>query len=344
MANRVNEYIGRLRKEGELDSVGSFTINVYAQGTKVERFGNLDEQSFMFRFMQSAVASGADRVDIKQDTHEMYWTFKMPPLVGTQLKDALENIGEPAKELWLDYIVKGLWPIMKKGEFGFYIRLAKESVLWDGKQISIFKENDTVDNIIISIAMRRFTDGPPWPIIGWLLGKIAIWGYRMALHAMNSACPIPLYFNDERLDGLQNFSIGLATFKNHKAGYCDVPEAIPLRISPATKFNGVAQFPPTVGMVWVLTSIETSGSNSRSSSKPEKPVIAIQWIRDGGIDAFEKVDAPDLPKDKILMLYLASDGLPTDLSDQRLVETDYLIRLKQNACSIARQQIISPEI
>ncbi len=111
----LGRLIGELRADGELDSVGEFTLDRDRAREKMRRFQLTDPRSYVLELVQAAVLAGASEAHFEIDADDMRMSFDGRPFTAEDFEQLYNSMFTRRSSLALRQLALGLNSAMAQG-------------------------------------------------------------------------------------------------------------------------------------------------------------------------------------------------------------------------------------
>ncbi len=289
--------------------------------------------AWLVKVIQGVVASERCR-EIRFELHREQTVITLEGFAW-DFQELIEGFLDPkvSEDRALGHLKQALWAIALtcRWSFTLYLSGLAQALHWDGRKLSLGSTPTAAPQARLVV---HFPEPEEKRAADW---KARVSGQLQELTRRGFVCPLPLWADGRRIDGLQHCpSHGLGPRRQIIALgnlYARLPSiglppgsGLAGEIAPGESpvFN-----PEHCRMLYSLAAY--SGSDRQSGLIPPKGDYArVYWVQDGAIVDEERLLAP-LPSFSVA-LYLSSEGLVTDMSGFRLRRSEERERRVLEAC------------
>lgn len=345
--SELEKFLASTSAEGQVDSQGVFTLGREEALRKIAEHQLPFAGAWGIKIIQSIVAGqrvGPISVDLTATEARFRFTG-----AGFTLDEfsAAFYTPEPSPNRALRHLLFGLWAVALKERWGFQIALADqtETLIWDGARLNRVESSLARDHTCISVAHQQQKAARSW-VVGAALSANRNAELLLALDRNCYTCPLPLTVDGRRIDSLQRAAFqGWEKYRYPIA--IDVAQApLPeLRLPPGT-FEGVTRdlagssllddgggwrmfaekrlknltARQSAPLAFILcVSLKLVGSGKEKSLEAGEGPSTAYWVLDGALVGKERL-GPAASHCSV-GCFLSAEGLRTDLSTIRLVES-----------------------
>lgn len=335
--------------EGKQESRGSFTLAREEALKRIAQFQLPFKGAWAVKLMQAAVAGDAVnpiRVDLLASTVAFY--FAQANFTLDDLEESFFN-PEPSANRSLRHLLSGLWAVGLDLRWGFQVAFpgCETTLIWNGAELSRVPTEQKRNCMTITLAPLQQKSSLAWAA-GMLTSADRNAEILLTLQQYCYACPVPLTVDARRVDALQrvvsqrrdpnSFLLKTAIAESSlppfviPPGTFTPPSGIafatdPLRISGGGWGNISQELKERLpssdqaGVAYALcVHMKTVKQGKKVIWAEDKGPSALLWILDGAVVNEEKL--PGVPLHVSVRIFVSAEGLKTDLSTFRLVESE----------------------
>lgn len=336
----VQDLIESFRKEGRLDSEGSFTIASRRAAGKLAAHQLVEEADWILKVVQSACKSQAEELTINQAAKATHITFTLPYVIDLKQFEACLNQGLASYQPGIGELCTALRSVGVRQRRAWVARLSTEKythwVSCEHQEIGIettaaesFLSNHTT--VLLGIA---FPQGEAGRIGGLVRFGAAVQNEYIALRERAYACPIPLIVDGKRVDTLtppndlgnenQTLLLGLALGHTPNGEPISIPKGFCQKTDKFFRSNFPTYLDPenptSSGSSLISLNfnyrIQKKGYSITCEARPVPSTVLL--IHHGVIVKKQTFGIIDPIQAQI---YICADKIPTDISGLRVNET-----------------------
>lgn len=347
--SELEEFLQAEQQRGRTVSHGEFTLAREKALEKLAAYQLPFPEAWVLKIVQAAVASGAERLEIKQTPTDTLFGFNSPGAWSLARLEQAFLDPRPSGDPGLDHLVIGLRAASLNDGRPFQIRFpgGGESLVWSGRELEVVPSQAT-ELLRLTVSHRTLAEGKGIP--GWRVFQAARRNAEIlkTLSERCFVCPVPLTVDGRRMDVLQFCPTHGYTGSSHPValGWGDLdspamglpPGTLEGYVNPAQQnkpssiqllsrgvLRPLTKEHPRAGVYWLATvHLKLTGSGKNKSWDLRAQPSVLYWVEDGVVLETEHLPVPS--RAFSVAMFLSAAGLAHDLTGFGLVKDPERVR------------------